>query len=183
MKRVCFWAQQYSHQAALPNSLPSKTHSWNYLISHMCAPVRMRPLQRDHPGPSHSGKPWMDTNPSLNHYRLGVFFKMGFKRSPLTVGGFWYGPPPFIKWGGFGSTSPFIEWGGFRALSLRGKTPPLNEGGAFQNAPPSTVAITIIVTRDHSGSFFLRTKKKFQCAHRAHAGNCSRSMRCLGAAA
>jgi hypothetical protein len=71
-----------------------------------------------------------------------VNFQAGFQAVPFNSGGVLGRTPPFIKWGGFGSTSPFIEWGGFGALSLRGKTPPLNEGGAFQNAPPSTVAIT-----------------------------------------
>ena len=69
-------------------------------------------------------------------------FQAGFQAVPFNSGGVLGWTSPFIKWGGFGSTSPFIEWGGFRALSLRCKTPPLNEGGAFQTAPPSTVAIT-----------------------------------------
>jgi hypothetical protein len=70
---------------------------------------------------------------------VGCFFQAGFQAVPFNSGGVLGWTSPSIEWGGFGSTSPSIEWGGFRALSLRGKTPPLNEGGAFQNAPPSTV--------------------------------------------
>ena len=84
-------------------------------------------------------------------FGLGVFFKRGFKRSPSTVGGFWDGPPPSLSGGVLGAPPPPIEWGGFRALSLRGKTPPLNEGGGFQNAPPGAVAIT--VTNGRLGSW------------------------------
>ena len=76
---------------------------------------------------------------------VGCFFQAGFQAVPFNSGGVWGWTSPFIKWGGFGSTSPFIEWGGFGALSLRGKTPPLNEGGAFQNRPASTVAKTWVV--------------------------------------
>ena len=80
-------------------------------------------------------------------------FQAGFQAVPFNSGGVLGWNPPFIKWGGFGSTSPFIKWGGFRAFSLRGKTPPLNEGGAFQNAPPSNYG-------DKRSTWLLPCKKK-----------------------